>query len=90
VRVFRRGIRHLVFGDRTRFRVELADQRSSVSSVPNIAVLILNQAMWAGVRCLEGIFLELPGLRVEPAEHIGHLSRVPNGAVLGCERVMRA
>jgi len=77
VRIFYLRVRHLVLGDRASLRVELADQRPGVSRVPDVAILVLVKAMGSGVRRRERIFLDLAGLRIDPAEHIVHLACVP-------------
>src|SRR5207248_6023273 len=79
----------LIFGDRPRLRVELADQRSGIPRVPDVTVLIFHQTMRSGVRRLEGIFLDFPCLRIEPPEHIGHLARVPERTVPRRQRIVR-
>ena len=84
MRVLRLRIWHLVFADCTRLRVELADQRAGVSRVPDVATLILGEAMRSGVSRLQRIFLELARLRIEPTQHIGHLAGVPESAVSRC------
>src|SRR5438552_3892213 len=81
VRILHIRIRHLVLGDGARLRIQLADESSGVAGVPDVTVLVLDQAMRSGVRRLEGEFLEAAGLRIEPAEHIVHLPRVPERAI---------
>src|SRR6266849_9514963 len=83
------GVRHPVLGDRTRLRVELADEGPGVARVPDVAVLVLDQAMRPGVRRLEGIFLEAASLRIEPAEHVVHLARVPERSVPRRQGIVR-
>src|SRR4029077_15792330 len=47
MRVFRIRVGHLVLGDLSRLRVELAYQRPGIARVPNVAALVLDQAMWS-------------------------------------------
>src|SRR5438034_777694 len=62
---------------------------SRISSVPDGAVLILVEPMRPGVGRLEGIFRDTTGLRIEPAEHIVHLARVPERSIRRRQRVVR-
>ena len=88
MRILRLRIRNRILVDRARLRIELADQCTRISRVPDVAVLILDQPVWTGVRSLERIFLELARLRVEPAEDIGHLAGVPERAVSSRQRIV--
>src|SRR5436309_2168959 len=74
--------RSLVFGDCSGLRIKLADRRSGVAGVPDVAVSIFLQAMRSGVRRLERKFPDFPCLRIDPAKHIGQLARVPECAVV--------
>src|SRR4029077_5167019 len=66
------------------------DDGNVVAGEPDVAVLVLSQTVRAGVRRLERELLDLAGVRVEPAEHAGQLSRVPDRAVGRGTRVVRA
>jgi hypothetical protein len=49
VRVLRRGIGHPVFGHAASLRIELADEAGEITGEPDVAVLVLLQAV--GDRC---------------------------------------
>ena len=53
VRIARCRIRQLVLGDVAGLRIELADQPREVAGEPDVAVLVLDQAVRAGMRRLE-------------------------------------
>ena len=89
MRIFHVGVGHLVLGDRAGLRVELADQRSGVARVPDVAVLVLDQAVGTGVRRPERIFPEAARLRIEPPEHVGHLAGVPERSVRRRQWIVR-
>ncbi|MNC84494.1 hypothetical protein D3C83_00500 [compost metagenome] len=90
VRVLRFRVRHRVLGDLAGFRIELADDARVVAGEPDVAVLVLDQAVRRGLRRLERVFADLPGLRVDAPQLVGELPGVPDGAVARGERVMRA
>src|SRR5262245_58467083 len=90
MRILRLRIGHSVFGDVAGLWIELADQAQMVAGEPDVAVLVLDEAMRPGLRRLERIFLDLPGLGIEAAELAGQLPRVPNRAVPGRERIVWA
>ena len=72
------------------FGIELADQRGVVAGEPDVAVLVLDQAMRPGVRRLQRIFPDRAGLRIDAAKLVGELPGPPDRAVLGRERIVRA
>src|SRR5262249_1522210 len=59
MRIMNIGVWHLVFADGASFRVKLTNQRASVAGVPDVAVLILDQAVWPRMRSFERVFLDL-------------------------------
>src|SRR5258708_36140438 len=83
-------LRGWVFGDCSGLRIELSDQGSRVARVPNVAVMILLQAVRSGVRCLELKFREFAGRRIQPAKDVGQLASVPDRAVPPRHRVMQS
>ena len=90
MRILGLRIRHLVFGDVAGLGVELADEAHVVAGEPDVAVLVLDEAVRAGLRRLERIFLDLAALGIEAAELAGELPGVPDRAVAGGERIVRA
>jgi hypothetical protein len=84
------GVRQRVFGDESGGRIELADQRGAVAGEPDIAALVLGQAVRPGERRLERVFPDSTGLRVEPAELVGELSGPPDRTVARGKRIVRA
>ena len=71
-------------------RIELADQRGAVAGEPDIAALVLGQAVRPGERRLERVFPDSTGLRVEPAELVGELAGPPDRTVARGKRIVRA
>src|SRR5262249_13804369 len=90
VGILRLRIGHFVFGDVAGPGVELADEAHVVAGEPDVAVLVLGEAVRTGLRRLERIFLDRAGLGIEAAELAGQLPGVPDRAVPGGERVVRA
>ena len=83
-------IGHFVFGDVTSLRIEFANQTRTIAGEPDIAVLILGEAVWAGAGSLERILLHLAGFRIEATKLVGQLSGPPDRPILGSARIMRA
>src|SRR5437667_4336523 len=72
MRIFRARIAHAVFGNRTGFRIELTDVSLEDGGEPDVSLFVSDEAMRAGVRCLERVLAELSGVWVPP-KFIGHL-----------------
>src|SRR5262249_35342742 len=89
MRVLRLRIGHFVFGDVAGLGVELADEAEVIAGEPDVAVLVLDEAVRTGLRRLERKFLDRAGLGIEAAELSGQLPGVPDRAVAGGERVVR-
>src|SRR5262245_40805390 len=88
MRVLRLWSGHWIFGDGTAPGIELADQRRAIAGKPDVAVFVFGEAVRPGTRGLEVILLHRTGLRIEPSELIGQLSRPPKRSVLGGKRIM--
>ena len=79
-----------VFGNFARLRIQLPDVASRNCSKPDVPLLIRNQAVRPRAGRLQGILHELSGFRIEPAQLVSCLARVPERAVGGERRIMRA
>src|SRR5207245_8727288 len=90
MRVLRLGVRHLELSDRAGLRIDLADQRAGVARVPDVAVLVLDEAVGPGMRRSQSILFDLAGLGIDPAQHVRHLARVPEGSISCRKRIVRA
>jgi len=89
VRILGFGIRYSVFLDLAGLDVELADEAAEVAGKPDIALLVLDEAVRRRHR-IDRILLELRRLGVEPAELVGELAGPPDRAVMGGHRIVRA
>jgi hypothetical protein len=85
VRVDFRSLRWAIFGDFAALGIELADVTAGDRGEPDVAFFVGHQAVRPGSPSLQGIFLELSGLQIKPAQLIRSLARVPERAV-GCQR----
>src|SRR5438309_11411044 len=59
MRIFRARIAHAVFSNLTGFRIELPDVSLEDGGEPDVSLFVSDQAMRAGVRCLERVLAEL-------------------------------
>ncbi len=89
MRIARVGVRHSIFRDLSRLRIELADRSSAVARVPDVAERIVDDA----VRIRSG--LELPfghftGCGIETADEMAVHAGPPDHAVRRHERIARA
>src|SRR5207253_11457252 len=84
------AVRCVVFADVAGLGIELADEAHVVAGEPDVAVLVLDEAVRAGMRRLGEIFRDHTALGCEAAELAGELPGVPDRAVPGCERIVRA
>ena len=69
--------------------VELPDQPRIIAGEPDIAVLVLGQAMRPRMRRLERIFPDGTRLGIEASQLVGELTGPPDRAVLGCQGIVR-
>src|SRR5207302_8064060 len=83
------GIRQRIDLVLARLHIELADEAAPIAAVPDVAVLVVYQAVRAAQN-RDRIFLHLAGLGIEPAEPVGELARPPQRAVGRRQRIMRA
>src|SRR5262249_50435427 len=90
VRVLGVGRGHRVLGDDPGLGIELPDQRRAVAREPDIAIVILSEAVRSGARGLEVILLHRAGFGIEPPQLVGELPSPPNSSVLGGKRIMRS
>src|SRR2546427_7815695 len=70
-------VRHFVFRDFSRARIEFANKAGVISGVPDVAVAVRDQAMWAGLIRLERVFTNGAGRRIKPAQLVHELFRKP-------------
>jgi len=82
-------VRHFVFRNFSGARIEFADKTGVISGVPDVAVVIRHQAMWARVARLERVFTNSSGRRIEPAQFVHELFRKPQGAIRAHSRIVR-
>ncbi len=83
--VLRALVRQGVFVDRPGSRIELADIPFEIRCEPDVSLAIGNEAMRTGVWSLQTVLAYFTGCGIQAPEGIGHLARVPQGAI-GCDR----
>src|SRR5262249_40512953 len=66
-----------VFGELTRFGIELADVALRIRGEPNISIFVFNKTMRSGARYSWTKFFDVSGLSVDSSEHVRILSAVP-------------
>ncbi len=89
MRIARRGIGHLVDGDLSGGRLELADRAVAVAGVPDVAGGVVDDAVRLGFG-FESVFLHLTGFRIEAADQADELPVPPNRSVGSLQRIARA
>src|SRR5579864_3763166 len=82
-------IRHWVLCDLACFWIQFADVMLEDSGEPDVSLMVGHQSVWAGSGSLERVLFDLPSLRIQPAQLVGHLSGVPEGAIRSERRIVR-
>src|SRR6185369_16148729 len=88
VRILRLWTGHVVVFELAGLDVELADVATPVASVPDVAILVVDQPVRSAPH-RDRVFLHLSSLRIEPAKPVGKLTSPPDRAIGSRQRIMR-
>src|SRR5215475_13163549 len=75
------GIRHWVFHNVPRLRIQLADVSLAVCGKPDVALFVRNQSMWSRTGGFEFVFLDLSCGDIQTSDHVTKLPRIPQRAI---------